>query len=171
MEFANVPFKGWIIGPDVHGLLDGPNVIVCLSTHYGENVHTNTMPRSLIMVIDGGREPDMFLQPLPQSTCRLPCLFLLTIHLVTLVPLDYLTFLSDITPFPEGHQTVLEGVAYFEMDLNPHLTPFLKLLQLALHHSLHYTNDSGKIATTLGDAKPLLGTRCLPLHIHWHHKG
>ena len=40
LEFDNVPVKGWIIDPDVHGLIYGPSSVVCLSTHYGEIVHT-----------------------------------------------------------------------------------------------------------------------------------
>ena len=33
-EFSNDPIEGCIIGPDVHGLLDGPCDVVCLPTHY-----------------------------------------------------------------------------------------------------------------------------------------
>ena len=33
LELVYVPIKGWIIGPDVHGLLDGPgNIIASLPT-------------------------------------------------------------------------------------------------------------------------------------------
>ena len=77
LEFANVPIKGWIIDPDIHGLLDGPNGIVHLPAHCGEIVHT-----------DGGRGPEIFFQPFPKGLCRLPYLFLLAIHLVTLRPVD-----------------------------------------------------------------------------------
>ena len=40
LEFPNVPVKGWIIDPDVHGFLGSHNGVVCLPAHYGEIVHT-----------------------------------------------------------------------------------------------------------------------------------
>ena len=43
LELVYVPFKGWIIDPDVHGLLDSPGNTVCLPTHYREIVHTDVM--------------------------------------------------------------------------------------------------------------------------------
>ena len=38
-----VPIKGWIIDPDVPGLLDGPSNTVWLPNHYGEIVLTDVM--------------------------------------------------------------------------------------------------------------------------------
>ena len=40
LELAYVPIKGWIIDPDVHGLLDGHGNTVHLP-HYREMVHTD----------------------------------------------------------------------------------------------------------------------------------
>ena len=120
MEFANVSVRGWIIEPDVHGLLDGPSGGVCLPAHNGEIVHTDVMPKCVIMVIDGERGPETFFQPFPEGPCRLPYVFLLIIHLVTLRPLDYPTSLSDIIAVLGGHQEVLDSVASFEMDLDFH---------------------------------------------------
>ena len=78
LEFANVPLKGCIIDPDVHGLLDGPSCVVHLLAHYGEIVQTDAMLKGVTIVIDGGRE--MFLHPFPKSPCRLTYVFLLAIH-------------------------------------------------------------------------------------------
>ena len=55
LEFANIPIEGWIIGPDVHGLLDGPCDVLCLLTYYGEVVHPGVMTSGVGMAIDGGR--------------------------------------------------------------------------------------------------------------------
>ena len=52
LELANVPIEGWIIDPDVLGLLDGPCDDVHLNTHYGEVVHTNPVTCDVAMVID-----------------------------------------------------------------------------------------------------------------------
>ena len=53
LEHAYVSIKGWIIDPDVHGLLDGHGDLVYLSTHYGEIVHTDAMTRGVTMVLNG----------------------------------------------------------------------------------------------------------------------
>ena len=97
-------------------------VFVCLHAHCGELVHTDAMPRHVTMVIDGGRSSEMFFQPFPKNPCRLPYVFLLTIHPVTLMHADYPTLLSDIIPVLGSHQEVFDGVAFFKIDLEPHLT-------------------------------------------------
>ena len=124
LEWANVPVKEWIIDPDVLGHLGVPSDGVCLPAHYGEIVHTNAMPRGVTMVIDGG--PEVFLEPFPKSSCRPLYVFLITIHLTTLLPVDYPTCLSNIIPALWGHLQVLDGIASFEMDLDPCLTTFIK---------------------------------------------
>ena len=43
MVLPNVPVKGWIIGPYVHSLLDGPGEGMQLSTHSGEIVQLGMM--------------------------------------------------------------------------------------------------------------------------------
>ena len=53
LKFANVPVKGWIIDPDVHGLFDGSSGVLYVCAHCGEIVHADVMPRSVAMVIDG----------------------------------------------------------------------------------------------------------------------
>ena len=53
-EIAYVPIKKWIIDPDVHGPLDGPdNDTVYVPTQYGEIVHTDLMTWGVTMVIEG----------------------------------------------------------------------------------------------------------------------
>ena len=46
-------------------------VTVHLLTHYGETVHTNVMTWGITLVIDGGGDPDIFLEPFPQRPCWL----------------------------------------------------------------------------------------------------
>ena len=64
---ANALIEGWIIDPYVHGLLDDPYDVVCLSTHNGEGVQPGVMTHGVGMVIDGGRGPKMFLEPFPKG--------------------------------------------------------------------------------------------------------
>ena len=102
LEFDNVPVKGWIIDPDVNGLIYAPSSVVCLSTYYGEIVHTDVMPRGVTVFKDEGRGPEIFFQPFHKDPFGLPYVFFLTIHLVTLVPVDYPIFLNDIIHVPGG---------------------------------------------------------------------
>ena len=96
LELVNVPTQGWIIDPDVYGLLDGPCNVVFLPTHNGEVVHLGVMTGSVGMVIDGGRGCDMFLEPFPKGSCRLPYVLLITFQCVIVVPLDYSALLCDV---------------------------------------------------------------------------
>ena len=43
LELPYVTIKGWIIDPNVYGLLDGPGNTMWLPTYYGETVHTDAM--------------------------------------------------------------------------------------------------------------------------------
>ena len=121
LELYNVPLKGWIINPCIHGPLYGPCNFVCLPTGYGEVIHTDVMTRDVAMGIYGGRGPKVFLEPFPKGPCRLPYALLITIQFATLIPVDYLTFLCDVLTIG-GHHEVLDGVASFKMDLASHLT-------------------------------------------------
>ena len=127
LELAIISVKGLIIDPDVQGLLFGPSDILHLSNNYGKVVHTDVITRDVAMVIDGGRGHEVFLQPFPKSLCRFPYVLIITIQLVTVLPVDYPTFLCDVVPILGCHQEVPNSVASFEMDLGPHLTTFLKL--------------------------------------------
>ena len=52
LEFVSASIEGWVIDPEVHGLLDSPCDVVCLPTHCGEVVHTGVMACGVGMVID-----------------------------------------------------------------------------------------------------------------------
>ena len=80
------------------------------------------------MVIDGGRGPEVLLEAFQKSPCRFYYVLLITIQFVTLVLVDYLTFLCDAVPSLRIKQKVCNDVASFEMDLDPHLIKFFKLL-------------------------------------------
>ena len=47
------------------------------------------------MVINGGRDPKMFLESFPKIPCRVPSVLLTTLQSVTLVPINKSTFLYD----------------------------------------------------------------------------
>ena len=92
LELVNVSAKGWIIDPDVHGLCDDTHDGMCLPPHNTEIILTNVMTRGVTMVTDWGRGPVAFLKPLPKGPWRFPYIFLITINLVTVKPVDYPTF-------------------------------------------------------------------------------
>ena len=112
LEYVNVSLKEWIIDPDIHGLLDAPSGVAHLPANYGKIVHTDDVLRGVPMVIEGeGALRCSF-------SLLTPYIFLLTIHLVTLIPVDCPTFLSDIIPVLWVHQDVLDGVASLKVDPN-----------------------------------------------------
>ena len=63
LDLAYVSAKGWIIDVDLHGILYSPSDIVFLPTHYGEVVYPDVIARDVTMVIDGGRGPEVLLEP------------------------------------------------------------------------------------------------------------
>ena len=121
LELASVPVEGWIIDPDVHDLLHGPCDVANFPTHYRVVVHTDVMMTDVGMVIDGGRGPKVFLEAFLRGSCRFPCVLLITIQIVTFMPVDYPFFLCDVIPSLGGQYEVLDCVASFKVDLDPHL--------------------------------------------------
>ena len=53
LELADVPVERWIIYPDVCGLLDGPDDVLHLPTHFEKLVHADVITRGVTMVIEG----------------------------------------------------------------------------------------------------------------------
>ena len=106
LVLANAPIEERIIDPDVHGLLYGFWGVVHLPAHYGEVAHFDMMTCDVSRVIDERRGPKVFLEPFPKGPCRFPYALLITIQLVTLLPIDYSAFLYDVAPILGGHQEV-----------------------------------------------------------------
>ena len=71
-ELVNVPVEGWIIDPNVHGLLYGPCDVVHLPSYYGEVVHIDVMTSDVGMVINMERGPKVFLEHFLRGPCRSP---------------------------------------------------------------------------------------------------
>ena len=63
----------------------------------------------------------MFHEHFPKGPCRFPYTHLITIQFVKLVPVNYSTFLFDIIPILGGHQEVLYGVSFLEVDLDSNI--------------------------------------------------
>ena len=53
LKLANVPVKGWIIDPVLHGLLYSPGDVVHLPANLGEIAHSDVMTKCVTMVTDG----------------------------------------------------------------------------------------------------------------------
>ena len=79
LELPNVPVVRWIIVPDIHGFFDGSCKVVYIPIHNGQVVHPGVMTCNVDMVIDGGSNPKMFLEPFPKDPCKFP-----NVHLITL---------------------------------------------------------------------------------------
>ena len=95
LELANVPIEGWIIAFDAYDHQYGPCDVLHLPINYGEAVHTDVMICDIGMTIDGGG-PEVFPEPFPKGPCIFPYVLLITIQLVTLLPVYYSTFLCDV---------------------------------------------------------------------------
>ena len=96
LKLGNVLIGGWIIDPDVNGLLDDPCNMLRLITHYEEVVHTDVMNCGVCMVKDGGMGPKMFPEHLSNGSHRCPYVYPITFQYATLVPVDYSNFLHDV---------------------------------------------------------------------------
>ena len=72
LELPNVPVEGWVIGPDVYGILDDPCHIV---SHNGEIVHPSIKTCDVVMVINGRRNHE----PSPNVLADSPYLLLITL--------------------------------------------------------------------------------------------
>ena len=93
LDLANVSIEGWIIQHGVHGLLAGPCDVVCLPTHCGEGVHIYVMTCGVDM------EEEFLIVSLSLSLkgpCTFPYILIITVQLVTFVPVDYSAFESDV---------------------------------------------------------------------------
>ena len=62
------------------------------------------------MVMDGGRDPEVFPDSFLKGPHGFPYILLIIIQFVTLLPIDYTIFLCDSVPVLGGHE-VLDGVA------------------------------------------------------------
>ena len=122
LELANVPTAGWIIDTDIHGFLYGSCDVVHLSNHNGEVVHTGVMNCGFGRVIDGGRDPEVFLEPYPKGLGRFPFVLLITLQPVKPLPVNYSNFLCDVIPILRDHQEVFNCVVSLKVDLASHFT-------------------------------------------------
>ena len=140
LYIAYVPLKGWLIDPDVHGLLDAPGNVVYLPTHSGEIAHTNTMTRGVTMVIDGGGTLRCSLNLFPKVLTNSPMYSSSQptwSHLNLQVP--YYSEWSYLCLW--GHKEAPNGVTSFKTYLDPNLThTFLKLLLSPLVYGNNYVD-------------------------------
>ena len=128
LEFAIISIEGWTIDTDIYGLSNGPCDVLCLPTHYGKIVYIGMITCGLVMVIEGGMGPKMLPKPFFKDPCRFIYVLSITLHSVTLITVNYYTFLCDVFPIPGGHQEAPDGVASLETDLDPFGYICLKLL-------------------------------------------
>ena len=93
LAFSYIPVEGWVIDPDVHGLLDGSSDTMCLPAYNNETVHTVRMPHGLALLEDEVVGFEMFFEPLPKDPFQFAdILLLLPFCLGASVPVDYPTF-------------------------------------------------------------------------------
>ena len=77
------------------------------------------------MLINGRRGPKIYLESFPTGPCQLPGMLLITLHSVTLIPVNHFTFLCDCILVLGGNQEVFECVALIEVNLNAHFTTYV----------------------------------------------
>ena len=81
----------------------------------------------------------MFLKYFPKGHCRLLKVPLITHHSVTLIPVDYFTFMCDCVLVHWNHKEVSDGVAFFEVHLDAHVVTnvfkmFIQFFDVWHHH-------------------------------------
>ena len=75
----------------------------------------------------------MFLKSFPKGPCRFTNVLIITIHSVTLVPVNHSTFSWDGAFVLGGNWEVFDGITPFEINLYiPFITNFFKLLLSAM---------------------------------------
>ena len=55
LTFSYILYEGWVIDPDVNGLLNGPSDAMCLTAYYSESLYTDRMLYGPAVLIDGRR--------------------------------------------------------------------------------------------------------------------
>ena len=133
LKLAYVPIEGWIIDPDVQGLLDGSCDVVFHPTYYGKVVHTEVMTCGVTMDIsgDGNLRYSLSLSPkvLAESPMYSSSYSTMSYLYLKITP----CFLCDVVLALWGHQKACDRIISLEMELNPHFaTFFLKLLLKSL---------------------------------------
>ena len=80
------------------------------------------------MVIDGGRIPELVLEPICKGPYRFPYVHLLTLQPVTLIPVNYFILLYDIIPLLGDHQGDFDSVDSLEVESDSHFKKKVKVL-------------------------------------------
>ena len=92
MVFANIFVEGWTVYPNVYSLFDQPDKIVFLSPHYGEIINSGVMTCDGSVVMYGGGVFQMLFKPFTKGSGSLSYILILTLHPITLVPVNDATF-------------------------------------------------------------------------------
>ena len=119
MVFANVSVQGWIIGPYVQGFFYGPQEVWSSLPSMVKIVNSDIMTRDVMMVIYGRWGLEMFFQPLFKIPSSLTNILIITINPVTLIPVNDPTFFVYWVFVLWGHEVVLDGLATFQVYINP----------------------------------------------------
>ena len=90
------------------------------------------MTRGDGMVIEGGGCHEMFLYSFLRGPCRLPCVLLITLQRIALIPVYYFTFLCDIIPVLWGQYEASESITILKIDLDAYLTNVLETFARSL---------------------------------------
>ena len=69
--------------------------------------------------------PEMFLEPFPKGPCRFLYVLLITLQLVTLIPVCHCTLLCDVFLVPRDQQGDSNEIASLEMDLDPQFATYV----------------------------------------------
>ena len=79
LVLAKVPIQRWVIGPDVHGLLDDPGCALCLPVDDVKTVRAYGMSCGTGMLMDGGRGPEVFFESVLKGSASLTNILLRTV--------------------------------------------------------------------------------------------
>ena len=72
LVFPQIPVEGRVIDSYEHHLLDGPGNPVWFHANNGETVHTDAVPCSMTMLLNGGGSSKMLLKSVPKGPPKFP---------------------------------------------------------------------------------------------------
>ena len=107
----------WIIDPYVYSFFYQPHEVVILPPHYTEVIQYIGMTSDVTVVINWGRDLEMFSKPLSKCPCFFSYILLITFQPVTLTPVyDATLFCYEIFTF-RCHQEVFDCFVPTKVDL------------------------------------------------------
>ena len=110
-----------VINTSIHSLLYVPGDPLCLPVNYGETFGAYWVSCRMAMVVYMGWGPEVFLEPVPEGSARLPYVFFWIVDVWAFKSIYDPILLKFAVPVLGGHEKGFYGVGRFKMHMDPHV--------------------------------------------------